>query len=635
MYYYDVAIGAEKHWDKSTFTYSSEQKLKVGQLVNVPFGRKNKTGFIVSITTKPKFQTKPLTAHELVVSADSIRFISWFQAFYAAKPGQAYMQLLPQYLTKNLPKINPAPRPINDANITLNTQQKRAQKEILASQKPVILHGITGSGKTRLYISLILETLKSGKSALLLYPEISLTTQLLDELKQYASVIAFHSGMSDSERSKAWYAVAMQTEPLVIIGPRSSLFLPHVSLGLIIIDEAHESTYKQENDIYYNSLLTAGGLAKQHKAKLVLGSATPPVNETELIIRNGGTLVCMHKKAIEDVHDTSVTVVDKKDRRKFTQSSLLSDSLISSIEVSLQAHKQSLLFINRRGTAKLTLCEHCGWQAECPTCELPLTYHHDIHAMLCHTCGQKQRVEAVCPVCEHQTTLKALGSKAIVEEIEQRFPQAKVARFDTDSKKEASFSEQYHRVKKGEIDILIGTQQIVKGLDLPLLQTVGVIDADLSLHFPDFSSDERTFQLLSQVAGRVGRGHGRGHIVIQTLHPDSPIISLAVKEDWHEFRDAELTNRKLHQFPPFIYSVKVIFRDKSYNKAFTRAGAQKERLLSKKVSVDGPLPSFISKRGLHYYVQLHIKHRSRTKLLETLRVINDEVIIDLDPLTFL
>lgn len=635
MYYYDVAIGAEKHWDSSVFTYSSEDELSIGQLVNAPFGAKNKTGYVVSKTTKPKFKTRALSAHPISISPQTIRFISWFKTFYAAKPGQALLQFLPHYLTRKIPSVNSFNTLHTDAKITLNTEQKRAKNEIIVHPKPTILHGVTGSGKTRLYTSLILDTLRSGKSALLLYPEISLTPQLLEELERYAPVVAFHSSMTNSERSKAWFRVATVDEPIIIIGPRSSLFLPHHNLGLIIIDEAHESTYKQENDIYYNSLMVAGGLAQAHGSKLLLGSATPPLSETELILRNGGNLVCMHKKAIASYFKTAVTLVDKKDRRQFTKSPLLSDSLLDAISMSLEAGKQSLLFINRRGTAKLTLCEHCGWQAECPDCGLPLTYHHDLHAMLCHTCGKKQRVEALCPVCSQQTCLKALGSKALVEEVSTHFPGVRIGRFDTDSTKEESFTAQYKNIKQGAVDILIGTQQIVKGLDLPLLQTVGVIDADLSLHFPDYSSDERTFQLISQVTGRVGRGHGHGHVVIQTVYPASPIIDMAIKEDWHAFRELELQNRKQHQFPPYIYSVKVIFRDKSYNKAFKRATVQKERLLSQNVDVEGPLPSFIGKRGQHFYVQLHAKHRSRTKLLEALRTVDDEVIIDLDPLTFL
>lgn len=637
MFYYEVAIGAEKHWDTSVFTYSSEVELKINQLVNVPFGAKNKVGFVVSKTTKPSFKTKTLLQYDLTLSKQSIRFINWFQTFYAAKPGQAFMQLLPAYLTKKIPEYKDTSTLISDVNVTLNTIQVVTKNELSKSTKPSILHGITGSGKTRLYTSLILETLRSGKSALLLYPEISLTPQLLEELKQYATVIAFHSGMTDAERSRAWYTVAQHSSPIIIIGPRSSLFLPHKNLGLIIIDEAHESTYKQENDIYYSSLLVAGGLAQAHGSRLLLGSATPPLTETELILRNGGSLVCMHEKAIEDKHQTTSSVVNKRDRRQFTKSSLISDTLIDAISAALAQKRQSLLFINRRGTAKLTMCEHCGWQAECPECDLPLTYHHDIHAMLCHTCGKKQRVEAVCPVCSQATTLKSLGSKAIVEEVAGLFPEARIARFDTDSKKDESFVSRYKSIKQGDVDILIGTQQIIKGLDLPLLQTVGVIDADLSLHFPDYSSDERTFQLLAQVAGRVGRGHGMGSIVVQTLHPDSHIIQMALKEDWHTFRDIELKSRKIHQFPPYTYSVKVIFRDKSYNKALKRATTQKERILNKNTEliVEGPLPSFIGKRGHHFYIQLHVKHRSRTKLLEALRTINDVVIIDLDPLTLL
>ncbi len=636
MNYYDVIVGAEKHWDSSAFTYSYDGSLQIGQLVNVPFGKKNKTGIVVALVKKPRFKTRELTPHSLIASDETRAFMQWYRQFYAAQPGQVHAQFLPHYLTKKLPKVPKPPTREISTSPRLTRAQKDAVNALKNTQKPSVLHGITGSGKTRIYISLLLDTLQNGRSALLLYPEISLTTQLLSEVRKYADVVAFHSQMTNAERSKLWFRIASSRIPIVVMGPRSALFLPYKNLGLIIIDEAHESSYKQENDVRYNGIMAAGGLAKAHEAKLIIGSATPPLAETELILKSGGELVCIHQKAIASDYSTTVAVIDKKNRRAFTHHPLLSDVLISAISEDVSDKKQVLLFINRRGTAKLTLCESCGWQAECPHCELPMTFHHDTHKLVCHTCGAQSPVPALCLQCESPTKLKALGSKAVVEEVARLFPDARIARFDTDTEKGASFAERYDEIHSGGVDILIGTQQIVKGLDLPLLRTVGVIDADLSLHFPDYTSDERTFQLLSQVAGRVGRGHGEGRIFVQTLHPESAVIMHAQTEDWHAFRDKELENRRLHNFSPYIYSVKAIFRSKKYNDAFQKAQAEKERIsLSPDVHVDGPLPSFIAKRGGHFYVQLHAHATSRLALLKALRGVSSDVILDLDPATLL
>lgn len=657
MHYYDVALGVEKHWDSAVFTYSSEQEVAPMQLVNVPFGRKSRAGVVVRAAKKPQFNTKPLTLY-----ADSHypkhmwQFAQWYQRYYAAKEGQVYTQLLPHFLTKQLPKT---PKPLNAPKkppaIELNNDQKTAVTQIEAATKPVVLHGVTGSGKTRVYLSLIERTLAAGKNALLLYPEIALTTQLLAELQAHAPVIVFHSALTDAARSRLWFQVLKADAPHVVIGPRSALFLPHRNLGLIAIDEAHESTFKQDTDIRYNAVSVAGGLSNAHDAQLVIGSATPPVAEAELIAASGGTLVCMHNVATGDGSpDKSITIIDRKDRSKFRKHPLLSDQLIQSIERSLSDKQQSLLFINRRGTAKLTLCEHCGWQADCPDCDLPMTYHHDTHAMTCHTCGKTAPVLPVCPDCEHPTKLKALGSKAIVDEVQRLFPGTKIGRFDTDTAKGDTFHEQYDAIRAGSVDILVGTQQIAKGLDLPLLSTVGVLDADLPLHFPDFSSDERVFQLISQVVGRIGRGHTPGRAYIQTLHPNNPVILAAKAEDWHGFSERELASRKAHQFPPYTYAAKVVFRDKSPDKAYGRAEKAKQALGKSKVEsrkskvtqpstldirhstlVDGPLPSFIAKKAGHHYVQLHLKNRSRRELLRSLQALPGDDLYDLDPASLL
>ncbi len=638
MHYYDVAVGSEKHWDSSVFTYASELELMPLTLVRVPFGRKSKVGYVVQEVKKPAFPCRQLDPYDGVeIPTNTISFMKWYQAYYAAQPGQVHGQFLPHYLTKRLPKLKTLQEK-QQYILTLSALQSVAVKEVFSTPKPTVLHGITGSGKTRVYLDLINRCLQDGNHALLLYPEIALTPQIMNDATKLFPVAAFHSSMSNAERSKLWFRVATASTPMLVVGPRSALFLPYQNLGLIVIDEAHESTYKQDSDIHYNGILTAGGLAKAHGAKLVVGSATPPITESELVLQSGGNLVCMHSLAIESetAYKRQVEVIDRKNKQQFKRHHLIADSLIAAIEDSMSRGKQSLLFLNRRGTAKITLCEHCGWQATCPSCDLPMTFHHDLHVLLCHTCGLKSSVTTVCPDCGGNTSLKSYGSKAIVDDIAALMPDARIGRYDSDTHSTESFAATYNDIRAGGVDILIGTQQIAKGLDLPLLETVGVLDADLSLHFPDYSSDERTFQLLAQVCGRVGRGHGNGRVYIQTLQPESSIIEQATREDWHSFQTSELVLRRAHQFPPYRHIAKIIFRAKSLEKAMDAATAAKQTIKSPDIEVDGPLPAFITKRSGAYYVHLHIKSASRGSILSAVRKLRAiDIIVDLDPVSLL
>lgn len=636
MYYVEVAVGVERHWNNAIFTYSSDTPLPKHTFVRVPFGNKKKLGLVLKTVSKPSFDAKPvIDSYDATMSDATYRFMRWFQAFYDITDGQVFMQFLPSYvgkkhiITSNSSAIADIP--------PLTKSQKRAFDEISAVSKASVLHGITGSGKTRIYLELIKNTMHSGKNSLVLYPEIALTNQLVSELEKIGNVVRFHSQLTNQQRAKLWQQTASSEEPLIIAGPRSALFLPHKNLGLIIIDEAHESSFKQESDIRYNALLTAGGLANEHSAKLVLGSATPPITETEMIIKSGGSLVELHEKALDADHDRRVHVINLKDKNQFKKHNLLSDTLLRSIKTSLQQGKQSLLFINRRGTAKLLFCDQCDWQADCEKCELPMTYHHDKHRMICHTCGSTTSVLKVCPECDNTLSLRSLGSKALVEEVASLLPGARIGRFDSDTKQNDSFIAQYEEVKSGKIDILIGTQQLAKGLDLPKLRTVGVLQADLSMHFPDYSSSERTFQLISQVAGRVDRGHGESEIVVQTYQPSSRILSQALDEDWSTFRIDELKERKLHGFPPEQFFAKIIARDKSVIKATKLLQKTKESIikLNSSVMIDGPLPSFYAKKNGYYYMQLQLRAVKRSDLLRATKSLPASLIKEFDPITLL
>jgi primosomal protein N' (replication factor Y) (superfamily II helicase) len=450
MYYYEVGLSAERHWENAVFTYAYEEDIELNRIVRVPFGKTKKLGLVLRKVKKPSFSLKSI--ERVLPHAEMPRlreFLNWYSGYYADSSGALYGQFLPNYLTVT-PKITDLKTP-EQKKIILGDQQKAAVEKITNHQKATVLHGVTGSGKTRVYIDLILSTIRKGQSALLLYPEISLTPQFVEELSLYVPLLVFHSQLSDSERSRLWHTVASTDQPYVVIGPRSAMFLPHRNLGCIIIDEAHESTYKQDSDIHYNALHVAGGLAKIHSAKLVLGSATPPVTETEQILSRGGQLVCMHDKAIEHNYKRSVQIVDLRKPDNFKKHPLLSDALLEKIQVALSNKKQTLLFINRRGTAKLVLCSgpDCDWQANCSSCELPMTFHHDSHVLICHTCGSRQKMPHTCPNCGSEISQKSFGSKAYVDDIQKLFPQANISRFDSDNLAEESFANNYNDVLSG------------------------------------------------------------------------------------------------------------------------------------------------------------------------------------------
>ncbi|MCA9346267.1 primosomal protein N' [Candidatus Saccharibacteria bacterium] len=643
MFYYEIGVGADRHWGNSVFTYSSKNRLAKGSVVRIEFGKQKKNGLVLKQITKPDFNTKDVVFElNSKINEPTLRFIDWFAGFYCADYAQVYSQFIPAYLTKfNIKMSND-----NDEIIKprakepeLNKDQLAAIKQLYSTKKSSVLHGITGSGKTRAYIKMILDNFAKGKNCLFLYPEISLTPQIITEISRYVPVFNVHSNLPDSERSKIWHKIANHTGPYVVAGPRSALFLPHDNLGLIIVDEFHESSYKQETGVRYNSILVSAGLSRIHNSKLILGSATPSITETEYVVSGGGNIVCMHNKAIiNDQLKKEIAIIDIKNRKNFKKHSILSDTLISKIDLALSKKQQVLLFLNRRGTAKSVTCnsEDCDWKATCNACELPLTYHHDIHKLLCHTCGRSSLMPTVCPKCGKTTLLKTLGGKAIYEDLIKLFPGAKIGRYDSDNDINSSFSKDYDDIVNGKINILIGTQQIIKGLDLPKLSTIGLLNADLSLNFPDFSSDERTFQLLTQAIGRVGRGHSEATIVIQSSQPDSALIRNALDDDWHVFRDNELSSRLKHGFPPKNYYAKLIFRAKSENASFKKATDYLEKLKTpNNVSLLGPIKSYYQKRGNFYYCQIVIYSKSRNDIVQLVKNMHTEAIIDLDPTSLL
>ncbi len=646
-YYYEVSVSLPATWKKNLYTYSSNELLEIGAIIKVPFGSSEKLGLVVKEVSKPDFKTKPLSSSlELNLPKVSVEFMDWLNSYYPGTPGVATQLFLPSILNTMSP-LKPEKKSTTGIEKQeppeLTKIQKLAYDQLTAADSPntQILHGITGSGKTRVYCELASKYLSEGKNVLLLYPEISLTSQVEQTVEGFfgkENLHIYHSRRKPTEQKRTWKAIYRATGGQITIGPRSALFLPHQNLGLIIVDEAHDSAYKQDSGIRYNGLVVAGALSKLHGSKLILGSATPPVQETQQIVSKGGSIVCMHELAKPSEYaEKTFEVVNMKDEKNRSSNHLLSKKLIESIKQSLSDKKQSLLFLNRRGTARLVMCENCGWHGECPNCDMPLTHHHDSFNLQCHVCGFKKPAISVCPDCSHSLSLKNLGTKAIEQELKTLFPEARVARFDSDNKKADSFSENFETVKAGNIDIVLGTQLITKGLDLPNLETVGILQSDSALLLPDYSSEERAFQQLAQVSGRVGRGHGKGKVVVQTYQPDSFIFKYIQNEDWHGFYNQELEKRSRSKYPPFTYTVKLWTGKSSIEKAEETANklASSLQKSNKGLRILGPAPGFYGKSGGVYVWQIIVMSASRNSLTEIAKSLPDDFMYDLDPISLI
>lgn len=645
MYYYFVWVRSNRYHGQEALTYSSQERLVVGSVVQVELQKEVVLGIVSGATTKPRFQTKtiirnldltPLPAHLL-------RVATWLQNYYPAPLGIISQQLLPAHLSEKLvasvvsekfdtPNLNALPQLTTEQSSALQAMQER---------DTYIVHGATGSGKTRLYIELAAQNITAGKSAIILTPEISLITQLTNSFRQVFGqrVIVMHSQQTPLERQKAWLACLQSSEPVIMIGPRSALFSPVNKLGLIVLDEAHESAYKQEQSPQYQTGRVAAYLASITRASLVLGSATPAVSDYYLAEQKNKSIIRLTELAVSEQHPkTEIIVVDRKDHNFFDRSPLLSRELIAGVERALSRGEQSLLYLNRRGTARLVMCENCGWQAVCPHCDVPLTYHGDQHSLRCHSCSYHQTSPTSCPACGHPSVLfKTAGTKAIVDEVKRLFPQARIARFDTDNAKSERFEQHYETVKSGSVDIIVGTQLLAKGIDLPKLSTLGILLADTSLYLPDFSAQERTFQLISQVLGRIGRGHLPGTAIIQTYHPDHPILVDAIQGNYQQFYERELKERRQFLFPPFCYLLKVTVRRASLRAVESAAQTLKDDIRASKVNVrvEGPAPAFYERFQNKYQWQLVIKAVQRPELLKVISRLPANCSYDIDPLDLL
>lgn len=530
----------------------------------------------------------------------------------------------------------------NYKKVNLTNNQSSIVKEVVSSfntSNTYLLYGVTGSGKTEVYMNIIEEALKEGKSAIMLVPEISLTPQIVGKfISRFGNVVAvLHSKLSDTERYDEYRKIT-SNEAQIVIGTRSAIFVPFSNIGVIIIDEEHTSSYKQDNHPRYNAKDIAIWRSKYHKCPVVMGSATPSL---ESFARAGNKvyklLTLTNRVGTSTLPD--VKIIDMKEEVK-KGNFILSDILKTKIKEKLDKKEQIILLLNRRGYSGIVSCRDCGHIEKCPKCDISYTYHKTSNNLKCHYCGTSKPLTSKCTSCGSSNIKDyGLGTEKLEEELHKIF-NAKIIRMDVDTtSKKGSHQKIIDDFGEHKYDILIGTQMIAKGLDFPLVTLVGVISADEALVSPDFRASENTFELLSQVSGRAGRSENKGEVIIQTYNQDHYSINLSAKHDYLSFYKEEMQMRKMLKYPPYYYITLIRVSTKDYNLGFKEANKISSYLhnnLSKESIILGPTMANMFKINNIYHYQIIIKYRKDEKLLSSLKFVdniykqNNKVEVELD-----
>ena len=512
--------------------------------------------------------------------------------------------------------------------LELNPEQRQARDAVVSAigsyQPPFLLQGITGSGKTEVYLQIIQGALDKGKTAILLVPEISLTPQMTERfIARFGEKVAIlHSGLSNGEKYDEWRKVE-RGDAQVVVGARSAIFAPLKNLGVMIIDEEHEATYKQDSNPRYHAREVAILRAQYNQAALVLGSATPSLESRA----RAGKGVYQHLRLTQRANPLAtipeVQVIDFRDYIGQNETSNFTPPLLEAIQDRLDKKEQVVLMLNRRGYSSFVMCRECGTVDTCPNCDISLTLHMDTKTMNCHYCGFSKDIPQVCPNCKsHSIRYYGTGTQKAYDELAELFPQARILRMDVDTtRKKGSHQALLDQFGRGEADILLGTQMIAKGLDFPNVTLVGVLNADTALNLPDFRSSERTFQLLTQVAGRAGRAEKAGQVLIQSYNPQHYAIRFAKDQDYEGFYAYEMGIRRQLGYPPYYFTIGITLSHKKEEEVVKRAYEVMNILrsgLSETSHILGPTPKPIARTHNLYHYQILIKYRLEDELGSTL-----------------
>lgn len=520
--------------------------------------------------------------------------------------------------------------------LTLNEEQRAAYQAIKTSfeqqrEDVFLLEGITGSGKTEVYMQLIASVLNDGKTALVLVPEIALTPQMT---KRFVSrfgkeVAVLHSQLSEGEKYDEWRRIN-EKEARIVVGARSAIFAPLEHIGLIIIDEEHETTYKQEEMPRYHARDIAIWRGKYHHCPVVLGSATPSLETKARAMTGVYRYVALHQRANEQATLPQVYTIDLAKAPLVAPQSSFSLALVQKIQATLARNEQVVLLLNRRGYSSFMMCRDCGEVLQCPHCDISLTLHMDSQAMVCHYCGHTEPIPHRCPVCySPNIRYYGTGTEKVEQELLQLFPNEAVIRMDVDTtRKKGAHERLLQSFENKEARILLGTQMIAKGLDFPDVTLVGVLNADTSLYLPDFRSSERTFQLLTQVSGRAGRGEKQGEVYIQTYNPTHYAIQCACRHDYTHFFQQEMKLRHLANYPPYFYTISITLRSEDEKLAQQYAKIIKEALLpylDEQATIIGPGTQPQARIKKQYYYQMLIKYKTEGQLMEQLALLIEDM----------
>ncbi len=694
--YAEIILNSDALEIDRPFTYKIpvelKERVKIGQIVKVPFGTKNKTseGFVLALKREEEidksFRVKKVASivtDEPIIDKNDIKLIYFLREKYLCKYIDAFRLLIPVGIMKgakskskkvivfksdDLSSIKNSEGYIEIINFLRESSGKYTktelintnsiskyklnklienglleveeeivfrynnrtynidfEKELTAQQKQVLdeyinssdnlflLKGVTGSGKTEVYMRMVEDALNKGKSAIVLVPEISLTPQMIERFKgRFGKDVAlFHSKLSDGERFDEWFRVKSGKAKLVI-GARSAIFLPVKNLGLIIIDEEHENTYKSDQNPKYQTKEVAEFLSNQKGCKVVLGTATPTI-ETFYRALIGELKLLELNSRVDGKAMPPMKVVDMRNELKSGNASLFSRELFNEIKEKLSKKEQIILFLNRRGFSTFVSCRSCGYVFKCEECDISMTYHRN-GLLVCHYCGKTKSTPKKCPKCDSKyVKFFGAGTQRVEEEVKKYFKEAKVLRMDVDTtRSKDSYENIYNTFKDGKADILIGTQMISKGLDFKNVTLVGILAADMSINIPDYRASERTFQIITQVAGRAGRGEKQGNVIIQTYTPDHYSLKYAINYDYEGFYEREFTVRALMKYPPFgkILLINAISKKEDLLKQFMHKISNGIKLLVEKekdIDVLGPIPCLIAKVKENYRWQIVIK----------------------------
>ncbi len=631
-----------------SFYYSIPNELKDKNIkfrrVCVPFGNRFADGYVVSVIDDyiPDKNIKLKDIESViddieVLNVEIVKLAKWLSETYLCSIGEALAAIVP--ISLKVPKKNTKSKKNKiktfNPNFVMTRNQKDAFLQIETAIKACknekfLIHGVTGSGKTEVYLKSIQTAIENNKSAIFLLPEISLTPQFISILnKRFGDIVSlWHSGVTTIQKYKIFNAI-QNGEIKIVVGARSAIFLPFTDLGLIIIDEEHENTYKQNNKPSYDSKEIALWRAEYNNAVVVLGSATPSIETYYNAVTGKYKLLEMpcriDNKSLPEIKTVSLKQVK-------TAVSVFSKPMLIAIKRALARREQVIIFLNRRGFSPAIICKNCDTVIECPDCSVAMVYHKYPERLKCHYCGKEFKFPLKCPRCG-KTEYKTVGmaTQRVEQDLKELFPHTKIFRLDRDSATSKQvYTQVYEGVKKEKYSILLGTQMVTKGFDFPRVSLVCVVDADTSLFLPDFHSSERTFQLITQVAGRCGRAEIKGKVLVQTRYPDNYALTFAQRYEYKKFYEQEIEFRKDLSYPPFCNVAKITVRNKFNDKSlnFTeklyKFLEEQIKILNSPVILLGPSQAYISKLNGTYRWQIILKG-NRKELKNLLEIVSSEI----------